>query len=175
VSRADFRCGISHTTNTADGASPPRVKVRSLSQLRRRVICALPCAGDVVVTTTALTHLLLDCALHQLRADEAAKLRLISHHPFIEIDRYGERLIGCLDCNAWGRPGDATLPMQLLEDDLEVFRASRVDLWAGSRASSGAIFLCGSIASTAQPSRLLMDGSNSAASITYFQEKRLVA
>jgi len=38
------------------------------------------------------------------------------HHPMIEIDPYGERLVGCLECNRWGRPGDATLPMQLLED-----------------------------------------------------------
>jgi len=38
------------------------------------------------------------------------------HRPLIEIDYYGERLIGCIECNRWGRPGDATLPMQLLED-----------------------------------------------------------
>jgi len=36
---------------------------------------------------------------------------------------YGERLIGCIDCNAWGRPEDATLLMQLLADDLEALRA----------------------------------------------------
>ena len=32
-------------------------------------------------------------------------------------------LIGCLDCNRWGKPGDDTLPVQLLEDDLEALRA----------------------------------------------------
>jgi hypothetical protein len=47
------------------------------------------------------------------------------HHPLIEIDHYGERLIGCVECNVWGRPGDATLPMQLLEDDLEAIRSTR--------------------------------------------------
>jgi hypothetical protein len=26
--------------------------------------------------------------------------------PLIEIDHYGERLIGCIECNRWGRPGD---------------------------------------------------------------------
>jgi hypothetical protein len=36
------------------------------------------------------------------------------HRPLIEIDHYGERLVGCIDCNQWGRPGDTTL--QLLED-----------------------------------------------------------
>jgi hypothetical protein len=46
-----------------------------------------------------------------------------SHRPLIEIDHYGERLIGCIECNRWGRPGDATLPMQLREDDLEALRA----------------------------------------------------
>jgi hypothetical protein len=47
------------------------------------------------------------------------------HSPLIEIDYYGERLIGCIECNRWGRPGDDTLPMQLLEDDVEALRARR--------------------------------------------------
>jgi hypothetical protein len=47
------------------------------------------------------------------------------HHPLIEIDHYSERLIGCIECNRWGRPGDTTLPMQLHEDHLEALRASR--------------------------------------------------
>ena len=38
---------------------------------------------------------------------------------------YGEQLIGCIECNRWGRPGDATLPMQLREDDLEAIKARR--------------------------------------------------
>jgi hypothetical protein len=44
------------------------------------------------------------------------------HRPLIEIDHFGERVIGCLDCNRWGKPGDDTL-VQLLEDDLEALRA----------------------------------------------------
>jgi hypothetical protein len=49
------------------------------------------------------------------------------NRPLIEIDYYGERLIGCIECNRWGRPGDATaLLIQLLEDDLETIRARRV-------------------------------------------------
>jgi hypothetical protein len=32
-------------------------------------------------------------------------------------------LIGCIDCNRWGRPGDKKLIMEMLEDDLEVLRA----------------------------------------------------
>jgi hypothetical protein len=45
--------------------------------------------------------------------------------PLIEIDHYGEQLIGCIECNRWGRPGDATLSVQLLEEDLEGLAASR--------------------------------------------------
>jgi hypothetical protein len=45
--------------------------------------------------------------------------------PLIKIDRYGELLVGCLDCNYWGRPGDQKLTMEMLEDDLEALRESR--------------------------------------------------
>jgi hypothetical protein len=42
----------------------------------------------------------------------------------MRIDYYGEMLIGCIDCNRWGRPDDKKLIMELLEDDLEALRAS---------------------------------------------------
>jgi len=42
--------------------------------------------------------------------------------PVIKIDYYGELLIGCIDCNPLGRPGDKTLVMELLEDDLQALR-----------------------------------------------------
>ena len=42
-----------------------------------------------------------------------------------EIDHYGERLIGCIECNRWGKHGDKTLVMEMLEDDLEALRESR--------------------------------------------------
>ena len=45
--------------------------------------------------------------------------------PLIEIDHYGDRLIGCIECNRWGRPGDERLVMELKEDDLEALRAAR--------------------------------------------------
>jgi len=45
--------------------------------------------------------------------------------PLIEIHYYGDRLVGCIECNRWGRLGDATLSMHLLEDDLEAIRAGR--------------------------------------------------
>jgi hypothetical protein len=37
----------------------------------------------------------------------------------IEIDHYGERLIGCIDCNRWTWPGSDEAFMALPEDDLE--------------------------------------------------------
>jgi hypothetical protein len=42
----------------------------------------------------------------------------------MSIDYYGEMLIGCIDCNRWGRPDDKDLVMEFLEDDLEALRAS---------------------------------------------------
>ncbi|HET7446774.1 MAG TPA: hypothetical protein VFJ49_02470 [Methyloceanibacter sp.] len=47
------------------------------------------------------------------------------HGPLTEIDYYGERLIGCLKCNRWGKPGDEHLVMELMEDDLEALRQAR--------------------------------------------------
>jgi len=42
--------------------------------------------------------------------------------PLSEIDYYGERLVGCLECNRWGKPGDENLVMELMEGDLEALR-----------------------------------------------------
>jgi len=47
------------------------------------------------------------------------------NQPLVEIDYYGERLVGCIECNRWGKPGDKTLVMELLEDNLAAVRASR--------------------------------------------------
>ena len=37
----------------------------------------------------------------------------------IEIDHYGERLVGCIECNRWSWPGSNRLIMELPEEDLE--------------------------------------------------------
>jgi hypothetical protein len=34
-------------------------------------------------------------------------------------------LIGCIDCNRWGKPGDKRLVLELMEADLEALRATR--------------------------------------------------
>jgi hypothetical protein len=44
-----------------------------------------------------------------------------------EIDHYGQMLVGCLNCNRWGHPGDDKLVMELLPDDLEALRAMLSD------------------------------------------------
>ena len=43
----------------------------------------------------------------------------------MEIDHYGEMLVGCIHCNRWGHPGDETLVMELLESDLEALKANQ--------------------------------------------------
>jgi hypothetical protein len=43
--------------------------------------------------------------------------------PLTEIDHYGERLVGCIECNRWGNLGDERLVMELTEDELEALKA----------------------------------------------------
>jgi hypothetical protein len=43
----------------------------------------------------------------------------LCRRPLIEIDHYGERLIGCVECNRWGWPGGDKPFMALPEDDLQ--------------------------------------------------------
>jgi len=40
----------------------------------------------------------------------------------MKVDHYGERLVGCLECNRWGKPGDENLIMELMEGDLEALQ-----------------------------------------------------
>jgi hypothetical protein len=40
----------------------------------------------------------------------------------IEIDRFGERLIGCVVCNLWTWPTSPSVSMALPEDDLKALR-----------------------------------------------------
>jgi hypothetical protein len=42
--------------------------------------------------------------------------------PQIEIDRYGELLLGCVECNRWTWRDSETISMSLPEDDLEALR-----------------------------------------------------
>ena len=42
----------------------------------------------------------------------------------MEIDHYGEVLVGCINCNRWGHPDDDKLIMELMDSDLEALRGS---------------------------------------------------
>jgi hypothetical protein len=58
---------------------------------------------------------------------EAAEKRPITNCnfcglPVIEIDHYGERFFGCIDCNRWSWPGSDRLFMELPEEDIEALR-----------------------------------------------------
>jgi hypothetical protein len=44
------------------------------------------------------------------------------HGPLIEIDYYGLRLIGCVECNCWGWSGDERLLMEVAEEDMDALR-----------------------------------------------------
>ena len=44
------------------------------------------------------------------------------HRRLIQIDYYGEALVGCVDCNRWGKPDDEDLIMELMEADIEALR-----------------------------------------------------
>jgi hypothetical protein len=40
----------------------------------------------------------------------------------VEIDHYGKRLIGCVECNRWTRLDSEHVTMQLPEEDIEALR-----------------------------------------------------
>ena len=42
--------------------------------------------------------------------------------PLTEIDNYGERLIGCVECNRWTKFGSEHLVRELPEEDIEALR-----------------------------------------------------
>ena len=47
------------------------------------------------------------------------------NRPLMKIDHYGEVLVGCIDCNRWGHPGDDKLIMALMESALEALKGMR--------------------------------------------------
>ena len=47
------------------------------------------------------------------------------NRPLTKIDYYGEVLIGCIECNRWGKPSDKTLIMELMEADIDALRATK--------------------------------------------------
>jgi C4-type Zn-finger protein len=47
------------------------------------------------------------------------------NRPLMKINHYGEVLVGSIDCNRCGHPGEDKLIMELLDSDLEVLRQRR--------------------------------------------------
>jgi hypothetical protein len=43
--------------------------------------------------------------------------------PLMKIDYYGDVLVGCIECNRWGHPGNKKLTLETLDDDLQALRA----------------------------------------------------
>jgi hypothetical protein len=43
----------------------------------------------------------------------------------MEIDYYGQRLIGCTECNRWGLPDDKRLIMEMPDGDLKAIEEAR--------------------------------------------------
>jgi hypothetical protein len=41
------------------------------------------------------------------------------HAPLMEIDHYGERLVGCIECNRWSWRGSQKLLLELPDDDID--------------------------------------------------------
>jgi hypothetical protein len=54
------------------------------------------------------------------------------HQPLIEIDYYGERSVGCIECNRWKWRGSERVLIELMPKELEALRALRLQ-----RAASG--------------------------------------
>jgi hypothetical protein len=48
------------------------------------------------------------------------------NRPLMEIDHYGERLVGCVECNRWSWRGSDRLFMALPEEDIEALRARAI-------------------------------------------------
>ena len=59
---------------------------------------------------------------------KAANLK--SDQPLVEIDHYGERLIGCIECNQWTWRGSKRL-IALPQDDLEALKAVKKETAPG--------------------------------------------
>ena len=57
----------------------------------------------------------------RLDNDEVGKCEKCNRRP-LEIDHYGQRLIGCIDCNRWSWEGSKDLFMELVEEDLLALR-----------------------------------------------------
>jgi hypothetical protein len=82
------------------------------------------CNVPMIVSTCALWSAIANPTVIKPQSGPRMSVCPYCNRPLMSIDYYGDVLIGCVDCNRWGRPDDKTLVMELLEDALEAVRAT---------------------------------------------------
>jgi hypothetical protein len=60
-------------------------------------------------------------------SDDNTQICLHCNGQLVEIDHYGERLIGCVKCNKWNWRGGKGLEVELPQDDLEARPISHIN------------------------------------------------
>ena len=94
-----------------DRIAPPRKD--------RPVLFALPALSKAEDAAKGFAAIAAAVASGELTPNEAGE------RPLIEIDHYGQRFIGCIECNRWGFRGSKRLFMELPEEELEALRRIR--------------------------------------------------
>jgi hypothetical protein len=82
----------------------------------RPVLFALPALSKAEDAAKGFAAIAAAVASGELTPNEAGE------RPLIEIDHYGQRFIGCIECNRWGFRGSKRLFMELPEEELEALR-----------------------------------------------------
>jgi hypothetical protein len=83
------------------------------------VLFALPALSKAEDAAKGFAAIAAAVASGELTPNEAGE------RPLIEIDHYGQRFIGCIECNRWGFRGCKRLFMELPEEELEALRRIR--------------------------------------------------
>jgi hypothetical protein len=80
------------------------------------------------------------CCMTQILQERSSKSRRSKRSGVVEIDHYGERLVGCIECNRWSWRGSKRLFMELPEEDLEALKNV---LWKRTASGSAPQLLTG--------------------------------
>jgi len=60
-----------------------------------------------------------------------------SNRSLMQINHYGETLVGCINCNRWGHPGDDKLIMELMDSLIMELMDSDLEALRGIGGESG--------------------------------------
>ena len=102
-------------------------KARSLTAAKLSL--SIPCQrrssspGDAELARSAVRHANGEKAWFSTKV--SAQMCPYCNRPLMKIDHYGEMLVGCIDCNRWGHPGDDKLVMELMPEDLSALKTIR--------------------------------------------------